>query len=332
MAPPRDRRPGFSRRAQYGVFFGYILAVAGGVVGAVLLALSLLNPTAFSAARAGVAEVTAPVSSAVALAVDSVSGIPDAIASWWDVHGKNAALTAQAARARPALVAGHLAQLENARLRRLLAVRDLDPAVVVTARIVSSSATSTRRYGLLNAGTWQGVREGQPVLGPEGLVGRVLEVGPNTARLLPWTTVMAGSLLTVLPIGATLSLLPPCGLLVLLSWRLLAPFAIRLWAPAALGLFDDIVSGQPIGSAVLLWTLAYFLVSAMEARSGLRDFWQNWAIAAAAIALCLIGGRLIATPLAAHVEVALAVQIALSVLIFPAVAFLIGRIDARRAR
>ncbi|MBW6523805.1 rod shape-determining protein MreC [Sphingomonas sp. RHCKR47] len=184
MAPPRDRRPGFSRRAQYGVFFGYILAIAGGVVGAVLLALSLLNPVAFSTARATIAEVTAPVSSAVAVAVDGVSGIPDAIASWFDVHDKNAALVAQLARARPALVAGHLAQLENARLRRLLAVRDLQPSVIVTARIVSTSATSTRRYGLLNAGTWQGVREGQPVQGPEGLVGRVLEAGPNTARVL----------------------------------------------------------------------------------------------------------------------------------------------------
>lgn len=184
MAPPRDRRPGFSRRAQYGVFFGYILAIAGGVVGAVLLALSLLNPVAFSAARATIAEVTAPVSRAVAVAVDGLSGIPDAVASWFNVHDKNVALAAQLARARPALVAGHLAQLENARLRRLLAVRDLQPSVIVTARIVSTSATSTRRYGLLNAGAWQGVREGQPVQGPEGLVGRVLEAGPNTARVL----------------------------------------------------------------------------------------------------------------------------------------------------
>ena len=184
MAPPRDRRPGFSRRAQYGVFFGYILAIAGGVVGAVLLAVSLLKPAAFSPVRAGMAEVTAPVSSALAVAVETVSGVPDAIASWWDVHGRNAELSAQMARARPALVAGHLAQLENARLRRLLAVRDLNPAVIVTARIVSSSASSTKRYGLLNAGAWQGVREGQPVQGPDGLVGRVLEVGPNTARVL----------------------------------------------------------------------------------------------------------------------------------------------------
>ena len=154
----------------------------------------------------------------------------------------------------------------------------------------------------------------------------------GSARLLPWSTVMAGSLLTIVPVGATLSLLPPFGLLVLLSWRLLAPFAIRLWAPAALGLFDDIVSGQPVGSAMLLWTLAYFLVNAMEARSGMRDFWQNWVIAAVAITLCLVGGRMVATPLGADVDVALAMQIALSVLIFPAVAYLIGRVDARRVR
>jgi rod shape-determining protein MreD len=154
----------------------------------------------------------------------------------------------------------------------------------------------------------------------------------GSARLLPWATVMAGSLLTILPLGANLSLLPPFGLLALLSWRLLAPFAIRRWAPAFLGLFDDLVSGQPVGSAMLLWTLAYFLVGALEARSGLRDFWQNWLIAAAAITLVLVGGRVAATPLAAHVDVALAAQIVLSVLIFPAVAFLIARVDARRVR
>ncbi|NTS65704.1 rod shape-determining protein MreD [Sphingomonas sp. HHU CXW] len=154
----------------------------------------------------------------------------------------------------------------------------------------------------------------------------------GSARLLPWSTVMAGSLLTIVPVGATLALMPPFGLLVLLSWRLLAPFAIRLWAPAALGLFDDIVSGQPIGSAMLLWTLGYFLVGVMEARSGMRDFWQNWVIAAVAITLCLVGGRIIATPVAAHVDVALAMQITLSILFFPAVAYLIGRLDARRVR
>ena len=55
---------------------------------------------------------------------------------------------------------------------------------VVAARLVSSSASSTRRFAVLNAGSWQGVAPGQPVRGPEGLIGRVLETGPNSARVL----------------------------------------------------------------------------------------------------------------------------------------------------
>lgn len=154
---------------------------------------------------------------------------------------------------------------------------------------------------------------------------------PGRARLLPWATVMAGSLITTLPWGATLPLLPPLGLLMMLSWRLLAPLSLRVWAPALLGLFDDLVSGQPIGSAMLLWTLAFFLVDALDARSGVRDFAQSWVIAAVAITLCLAGGRLVATPLDAHVDSVLMLQILTSVLLFPAAARLVAWIDLKRA-
>lgn len=154
---------------------------------------------------------------------------------------------------------------------------------------------------------------------------------PGRARLLPWATVMAGSLLTILPWSATLPLLPPAGLLMLLAWRLLAPLSLRTWAPALLGLFDDLVSGQPLGSAMLLWTLAYFLVDAIDARSGVRDFAQSWTIAAIAIALVLAGGRLVATPLGADVDGVLLLQIMMSVLLFPATARLVAWIDLRRA-
>lgn len=156
-------------------------------------------------------------------------------------------------------------------------------------------------------------------------------LGRRRARLLPWATVMVGSLVTILPWGATLPLLPPVGLLLMLSWRLLAPLSLRVWAPALLGLFDDLLSGQPLGSAMLLWTLAYFLVEAIDARSGVRDFKQSWAIAALAIAFVLLGGRLAATPLDAHVDSVLLMQIVISVLLFPAAARLVAWIDLRRA-
>jgi len=184
MAPARDRRTGFSRRRQYGVFMGYVLAVAGAVVGLVLLVASTFNPPAFSALRMGVAGVTTPVSTGLATVGSSVSGIPDAIGNYFFVKQENVALRADRERTRALLMRARTIAYDNRRLRSLLAIRDRSPDPVVTARLVSSSASSGRRFALLNAGRWSGVLPGMPVRGPDGLIGRVVETGPNAARVL----------------------------------------------------------------------------------------------------------------------------------------------------
>src|SRR3546814_12843622 len=51
MAPPKNRRPGFSRRAQYGLFLGCVIAVAGALVGAILLVVSAIDPTGLAPLR-----------------------------------------------------------------------------------------------------------------------------------------------------------------------------------------------------------------------------------------------------------------------------------------
>ena len=184
MAASRDRRPGFSRRAQYSLFLSYILAVAGAAVGLVLLVLSQFNPPAFAALRSAATEVTAPVSSGASAVSRAVAAVPQTISTYFRVHDENAALRAEVARTHDALVQARIIVRDNRRLRGLLKLRDVTPKVVTAARIVSSSATSTRRFGVLNAGRWQGVRPGMPVRGPDGLIGRVVETGPNTARVL----------------------------------------------------------------------------------------------------------------------------------------------------
>lgn len=155
-------------------------------------------------------------------------------------------------------------------------------------------------------------------------------VAVQRARALPWVTVMAGSLLTAIPVAATAPLMPPTGLLMLLAWRLLAPLALRPWAPALLGLFDDLVSGQPLGSAMLLWQLAAFGVTLAERRTLFRGFAQDWLIAAGALAFCLYAGRLVATPLTARVDLVLGAQIVIAVLAYPLAASLVARIDRKR--
>ena len=184
MAPARDRRTGFSRRRQYGVFMGYVLAVAGAVVGLVLLVASTFNPPAFSALRMSVAGVTTPVSTGLATVGSSISGIPDAIGNYFFVKQENVALRADRERTRALLMRARTIAYDNRRLRSLLAIRERSPEPVVTARLVSSSASSGRRYALLNAGRWSGVKPGMPVRGPDGLIGRVVETGPNAARVL----------------------------------------------------------------------------------------------------------------------------------------------------
>lgn len=184
MAPSRNRRPGFSRRAQYSLFLGYVIAVAGSLVGAFLLVLATLDPPAFAALRATVAEVTTPISSGIAGIGRGIGSIPSSIGDHFAVHQENARLRKELSDVRGLLLRARSLSYDNRRLKALLQARDRISDPVVTARLVSSSASSTRRFAVLNAGSWQGVRDGQPVRGPEGLIGRILETGPNSARVL----------------------------------------------------------------------------------------------------------------------------------------------------
>lgn len=184
MAPPKNRRPGFSRRAQYGLFFGYVVAALCAIVGVALLALSTVNPPAFAALRSSVAELTAPISAGAGNVVNGIGAIPGAIGDYFGVKGENARLRKQLAAEHELLIRARLLSYDNHRLKHLLDLRDRSTATVAAARLISSSATSTRRFALLNAGFRQGVQPGMPVSGPHGVIGRILETGPDTARVL----------------------------------------------------------------------------------------------------------------------------------------------------
>lgn len=184
MAPSRNRRPGFSRRAQYGLFLGYVIAVAGALVAAILLMLARLDPPVFSALRTSASEVTTPVSSGLAGIGRGIAAIPSSIGGFVAVRHQNATLRRELSDVHALLMRARALSYDNHRLKALLALRERVVDPVVTARLVSSSASSTRRYATINAGARQGVRPGQPVRGPEGLIGRVLEAGPDTARVL----------------------------------------------------------------------------------------------------------------------------------------------------
>jgi rod shape-determining protein MreC len=183
-APSRNRRPGFSRRAQYGLFFSYVVAVTGILVGLGLIVVAHVDPTGFGAIRGAALDTTAPISGAARGVVRGAGDLVDGIGAYFMAGSRNVAMARELDRDRAALVRARILALENERLRRMLKLVEDRGSAVAVARIVGSSGVSSRRYATLDAGHAQGVQPGQPVRSPEGLVGRVSDAGAIASRVL----------------------------------------------------------------------------------------------------------------------------------------------------
>ena len=183
MARSSHRRQGYSRRAQYGLFFGYVTAVSGAVVALLLLILSAVDPNGFGALKGAVSDATLPVTSMGRAAVRGVDDMGSGIASYINAASNVRRLEAEAKANRTRLIAARAAEFENARLKRLLGIVERGAPPVTTGRLVASTGTSIRRYAILNAGYVHGVRSGMPVRGPGGLVGRIANTGAVSARV-----------------------------------------------------------------------------------------------------------------------------------------------------
>jgi rod shape-determining protein MreD len=144
--------------------------------------------------------------------------------------------------------------------------------------------------------------------------------------------IMLGSLVTLMPVVATVPFLPPCGLLMLLAFRLRDAELFPSWGPLPLGFFDDLVSGQPFGSAMALWTLVMIVIDVIDNRLVWRGFWQDWFIATGAVTFCLFAARLLASPLRAQVDLLVLVQALAGVALYPLAARIAARVDERRRR
>lgn len=184
MAPPGKRRPGFSRRAQYGVFLGYVVAVGGVLLAVLLLAIAIIDPRGFAALRGASLDASAPPSRAGRSVSGAVGGFFDGLSNYFRAGSQNADLQRQLAEARRELIRRQALEQENRRLLALLGLAQRVEDEVTVARIVGSSFDSPRRLATLSAGSASGVAPGQPVRGPDGLLGRVLETGHWAARVL----------------------------------------------------------------------------------------------------------------------------------------------------
>ncbi len=154
---------------------------------------------------------------------------------------------------------------------------------------------------------------------------------PVLALATPWFSVMLASLLPSMPMITSAPVLPPLGLMLLLAWSQVRPGLLPIWAGLPLGAFDDLYSGQPFGSAILLWSLVMILLFFIEHRIPWRNFLLDWLLAAALVCGCLVAMLAIANAAGGAAPlVVIAPQAAISVLLYPLLGRLAGALDRFR--
>ncbi|MFM5906419.1 MAG: rod shape-determining protein MreD [Novosphingobium sp.] len=141
---------------------------------------------------------------------------------------------------------------------------------------------------------------------------------PILATALPWLSIMLGSLVPQWYSIFSSGLVPPFGYLMLVSWRQVRPGVLPVWAGWPLGMFDDLYSGLPFGTGVLLWSATLIIMEVLEARYPWRGVIVDWLVGASLASAYLIITIAIASHSAFAASAAsLAIQLALAALLLP---------------
>ena len=177
-------RPGWSRRAQYGLFFSFLAVIAGIVVGVILLTMSLVVPEQFDRVRGAALDITSPVTGGLHKVSATAEGLFSGAGNYWDAASQNAELKRERHAMLRRMVEAKAIFQENQQLKAVLELREHERSTVAVGRVVGSSFSSPRRFAILSAGTSDGVRIGMPVRSPEGLIGRIIDAGALASRVL----------------------------------------------------------------------------------------------------------------------------------------------------
>jgi len=181
---PAPRRSSAMRREQNLAIIGALVSGAVVATGLVMLLIARVNPEGAVRVRSTAMDVIAPFWAVVRTPVDAGGRVIDTVGDYFGAVSRNRALEAELASARLALQAAAADRQALRQLKALQAVAEPQRQLIVTARIVSATPGSVVRTAIISAGTRDGVRVGQPAIGADGLIGRTIEVGRHSARLL----------------------------------------------------------------------------------------------------------------------------------------------------
>ena len=117
----------------------------------------------------------------------------------------------------------------------------------------------------------------------------------------------------------------------MIGWRLLRSDPWPAWWAAPLGLFNDLVTGEPVGLSVALWTAVMIVLDLVDRRTIWRDYWIEWGLAAVLLLINESLQRWAAGLMGASLPYSKIVPpLLVSIFVFPIAAWIVSRIDRWR--
>jgi rod shape-determining protein MreC len=161
--------------------FSFVLFV---LVALGLLLLNRVHPTAVSGTRSHVMDAVAPVLDALARPTTAIENAVDNVTSYLNLREENRKLRESNAQLRQWQNAVVNLQNENRELHDLLHFKAEPNFSYISARVIADTGGPFAQGLIVTAGALDGVREGMAAMTGEGLVGRVVEVGDWSSRIL----------------------------------------------------------------------------------------------------------------------------------------------------
>lgn len=154
------------------------------MVSVVLMAMSGAGSPVVEAIRMRASDALMPILAQAAAPVHGAAAFVRDVSGLAAIQSEMASLRDENARLREWYNRAVYLETENESLRGLLKVTPDVPHEFVSARVISDAGNAYVKTLLVAAGSDDGVEKGQAVLSGQGLVGRILEVGRKSARVL----------------------------------------------------------------------------------------------------------------------------------------------------
>jgi len=145
---------------------------------------SLVSPQSISGIRMSATDTIAPLLSAVNKPLVHASDALRNASGLGNLQAENIRLKQENLRLKEWYQTALLLESENKSLRDLLNVKVEPHYKTITARVLSDTGNAFAKSALISAGSDDGIKKGQAVMAGEGLIGRVVEVGNQTSRML----------------------------------------------------------------------------------------------------------------------------------------------------